>query len=172
MDDEHGQVMSAYFKANQLIAGCHLPQLYIKLEYSPTNNTHLTEKFFSQVLEVALIDLFVVNKLCVTAFSSGHYERAEKYLSDALLRVESVSRSGLSSSLSDKWESLLNNLGHTLRKLGRYQESISFHQQALVLSPLNPSTYSTLGYKHTWDLCGTLPQLPRHHAPVPQPPSP
>ena len=56
---------------------------------------------------------------------------------------------GLSSSLSDKWESLLNNLGHTHRKLGRYQESISFHQQALVLSPLNPSTYSALGYEQT-----------------------
>ena len=60
-----------------------------------------------------------------------------------------MSRSGLSSSLSDKWESLLNNLGHTHRKLGRYQESISFHQQALVLSPLNPSTYSALGYVQT-----------------------
>ena len=57
MDDEHGQVMSAYFKANQLIAGCHLPQLYIKLEYSLTNNTHLAEKFFSQALEVAPMSL-------------------------------------------------------------------------------------------------------------------
>ena len=60
-----------------------------------------------------------------------------------------MSRSGLSSSLSDKRESLLNHLGHTNRKLGRYQESISFHQQALVLSPLNPSTYSTLGLMQT-----------------------
>ena len=72
------------------------------------------------------------------AFSSGHYERAGKHLSDALLRVESVSRSGLSSSISDKWESLLNHLGHTHRKLGRYQESIIFHQQALVLSTPTP----------------------------------
>ena len=149
MEYERNQVMSAYFKASQLIAGCHLSQFYIKLEYSPTNNTHLAEKFFSQVLEVALFDLFVVNKLCVTAFSSGHYERAEKYLSDALLRVESVSRSGLSSSISDKKESLLNNLGHTDRKLGRYQMFISFHQQALVFSPLNPSTYSALGHVKT-----------------------
>ena len=106
VENKHDQAMSAYFKASQLMAGCHLPQLYIKLEYSFTNNTHLTEKFFSQALEVALNDLFVLNELCVTAFSSGHYERAEKYLSDALLRVESVSRSGLSSSLSDKWEIL------------------------------------------------------------------
>ena len=149
VENEHDQAMAAYFKASQLMAGCHLPQLYIGLEYSLTNNTNLAEKFFSQALEVAPNDPFVLHELGVTAFSSGHYERAEKYLSDALLRVESVSRSGLSSSLSDKWESLLNNLGHTHRKLGRYQESISFHQQALVLSPLNPSTYSALGYVQT-----------------------
>ena len=69
--------MSAYFKASQLMAGCHLPQLYIKLEYSLTNNIHLARKFFSQALEVALNDPFH-NELGVTAFSSGHYERAEK----------------------------------------------------------------------------------------------
>ena len=60
-----------------------------------------------------------------------------------------MSKSGLSSSLSEKWESLLNNLDHSLRKLDRYQESISFRQQALLLSPLNPRTYSTLGYMQT-----------------------
>ena len=53
----------------------------------------------------------------------------------------------LSSSLSDK--SLLNHLGHTHRKLGRYKESISLHQQAIVHLPLNPSTYSTLCYVQT-----------------------
>ena len=149
VENEHDQAMAAYFKASQLMAGCHLPQLYIGLEYSLTNNTNLAEKFFSQALEVAPNDPFVLHELGVTAYTTGQYERAEKYLSDALLRVEGVSRSGLSSSLSDKWESLLNNLGHTHRKLGRYQESISFHQQALVLSPLNPSTYSALGYVQT-----------------------
>merc|ERR1719369_1004513 len=70
-------------------------------------------------------------------------------MSDALLRVESVSIVGNSSGLSEKWESLLNNLGHTMRKLGRYSEALSYHQQALVLSPLNPSTYSAIGYVQT-----------------------
>jgi len=149
VENEHDQAMAAYFKAAQLMQGCHLPHLYIGLEYSLTNNTTLAEKFFSQALEIAPNDPFVLHELGVTSFSSGNFERAEKYFSDALLRVESVTRTGLCSSLSDKWESLLNNLGHTYRKLGRYSESISFHQQALVLSPLNPSTYSALGYVQT-----------------------
>ena len=52
LENEHDQAMAAYFKASQLMAGCHLPQLYIGLEYSLTN---LAEKFFSQVLEVISI---------------------------------------------------------------------------------------------------------------------
>ena len=60
------------------MAGCHLPRLYIKLKYNNfTNNTHLAEKFFSQALEVASNNLFVLHELSVTTFSSGHYERAE-----------------------------------------------------------------------------------------------
>ena len=47
--------MAAYFKASQLMAGRHLAQLYIVLEYSLTNNIHLAEKFFSQALEVSMI---------------------------------------------------------------------------------------------------------------------
>ena len=63
----------------------------------------------------------------------------------------------MSSSLSAKWESLLlNNNGHTDRKRGRQQESISFKHQALVLSPLNPTTYSALGYVQTGDITNSV----------------
>ena len=48
--------------------------------------------------------------------------------------------------LSCKWESLLNNLGHSARKLGKFTESLSYHQQALVLVPMSASTYSAIGY--------------------------
>jgi len=149
IENEHDQAMAAYFKASQLMRGCHLPLLYIGLEYSCTNNQNLAERFFTQALQIAPKDPFVLHELGVTAFNNGNYERAEKYFSDALLKIESVSIVGNSSVMSEKWESLLNNLGHTYRKLGRYSEALSFHQQALVLSPLNPSTYSALGYVQT-----------------------
>lgn len=48
--------------------------------------------------------------------------------------------------LSEKWEPLLNNLGHVARKLGRYDDALSYHRSALVLKPLCASTYSALGY--------------------------
>ena len=67
---------------------------------------------------------------------------AEKYFEKALIEVKTVHGSVLSS----KWESLLNNLGHTARKLKKYPESLSYHQQALVLIPMSASTYSAIGY--------------------------
>ena len=51
------------------------------------------------------------------------------------------------SSISSKWESLLNNLGHTARKLGKLEDALKYHQQALVLKPKSSSTYSAIGKK-------------------------
>ena len=89
--------------------GCHLPLLYIGLEYSLSNNQQHAERFFSQVpkskkefllsiyvqaLDIAPHDPFVLHELGVTAFQSGQYEVAEKYLRDALLKVEAVCKGG------------------------------------------------------------------------------
>ena len=73
------------------------------------------------------------------------YEGAEKRMLMALSQVQSVKQSTLSS----KWESLLNNLGHTARKLGKLEESLAYHQQALVLKPMASSTYAAIGYVQT-----------------------
>lgn len=71
---------------------------------------------------------------------------AEKYFFAALRQVKIVSDS---SGTPDKWEPLFNNLGHTCRKLGRFEEALNFHRQALVLKPEMASTYSAIGYVQT-----------------------
>lgn len=144
VENEHDQAMAAYFKASQLMKGCHLPLLYIGLEYGLTNNTKLAEKFFTQALAIAPEDPFVLHELGVVAFQSEDYELAEKKFLGAL---EQVQNSG-ESVLPEKWEPLLNNLGHTSRKLKKYQESLEYHQHALVLLPQNAATYSAIGYVH------------------------
>jgi anaphase-promoting complex subunit 6 len=54
---------------------------------------------------------------------------AEKYFYAALRQVKVVSDGN---DVSEKWEPLLNNLGHTCRKLRRFEEALAFHRQALV----------------------------------------
>jgi len=48
--------------------------------------------------------------------------------------------------LPSKWEALLNNMAHTCRKMKKYEQALEYHQQALVLDPMNPSTYSSMGF--------------------------
>lgn len=70
VESEHDQAMAAYFKASHLMKGCHLPLLYIGLEYGLTDNTKLAEKFFQQALLIAPNDPFVLHELSVIHFQS------------------------------------------------------------------------------------------------------
>ncbi|RZF38992.1 hypothetical protein LSTR_LSTR003735 [Laodelphax striatellus] len=143
-ENEHDQAMAAYFKASQLMKGCHLPLLYIGLECGLTNNIDLAEKFFSQAQNIAPDDPFVIHERGVVAFQNRRYNEAEKLFESALAKVRVIYES--KKVIAEKWEPLLNNLGHTYRKLHKYEEALDFHKQALMLSPLNPSTLSCIGF--------------------------
>ncbi|XP_021785525.1 cell division cycle protein 16 homolog isoform X3 [Papio anubis] len=124
---------------------CHLPMLYIGLEYGLTNNSKLAERFFSQALSIAPEDPFVMHEVGVVAFQNGEWKTAEKWFLDALEKIKAIGNEVT----VDKWEPLLNNLGHVCRKLKKYAEALDYHRQALVLIPQNASTYSAIGYIHS-----------------------
>lgn len=67
-EKEHDQAMAAYFKATQLMRGCHLPLLYIGVECGLTKNLQLAEKFFFQAMSIAPFDVFVLHELGVIKF--------------------------------------------------------------------------------------------------------
>ncbi|XP_048656522.1 cell division cycle protein 16 homolog isoform X2 [Marmota monax] len=124
---------------------CHLPMLYIGLEYGLTNNSKLAERFFGQALSIAPEDPFVIHEVGVVAFQNGEWKTAEKWFLDALEKIKAIGNEVT----VDKWEPLLNNLGHVCRKLKKYAEALDYHRQALVLIPQNASTYSAIGYIHS-----------------------
>uniref|UniRef100_A0A0A9YB07 Cell division cycle protein 16 n=1 Tax=Lygus hesperus TaxID=30085 RepID=A0A0A9YB07_LYGHE len=145
IENEHDQAMAAYFKASQLMKGCHLPLLYIGLECGLTNNIKLAEKFFLQASSIAPMDPFVIHEKGVVAYQNNDYTTALKYFEDALAKVKEINEVVI----ADKWEPLFNNLGHTCRKLGKLSKSLEYHREALVLSPLNPSTLASIGFVYT-----------------------
>ncbi|XP_075887196.1 cell division cycle protein 16 homolog isoform X2 [Nelusetta ayraudi] len=145
VESEHDQAMAAYFTAAQLMKGCHLPMLYIGLEYGLTNNSKLAERFFSQALSIAPEDPFVIHEVAVVAFQNGDWKNAERLFLDAMEKIKAIG----SEVTVDKWEPLLNNLGHVCRKLKKYDQALEYHRQALVLIPQHASTYSAIGYVHS-----------------------
>jgi anaphase-promoting complex subunit 6 len=49
---------------------CHLPLLYVGVENGLTNNAKLAESFFSQALEIAPKDPFVLHEMGVAHFQN------------------------------------------------------------------------------------------------------
>ena len=139
-EGEHDPAISAYFTASKLMPGSHLPFLYLGLEYVTTNNVKLAEHFFREALAISPDDAHVKHELGTVAYQNGNYIAADKYFKDALKRLETLG--GL---ISENWESLFNNLGHVSRKLGRYEEALQYHKQALNVCPQNSTTYSSIG---------------------------
>lgn len=77
--------MAAYFKATQLMRGCHLPLLYIGVECGLTKNYDLSQKFFYQAMSIAPLDVFVLHELGVIKFE---YEQWVIENSDQIVRLE------------------------------------------------------------------------------------
>lgn len=139
----HDQAMNSYLKAARVMEGCHLPQLYIGLEYCLTNNTKLGEQFFDDAFAIAPRDPHVLHEIGVMAYRSEHFESAAKSFQSALSALESVFST--SARIPRLWEPLFNNLGHTYRKLKRYQDSLTYHKKALLLCPKSPTTLAAIG---------------------------
>ncbi|CAA0832462.1 Anaphase-promoting complex subunit 6 [Striga hermonthica] len=138
--EEGDQAMSAYRTAARLFPGCHLPTLYIGMEYMRTHSFKLAEQFFMQAQAVCPSDPLVYNELGVVAYHMKEYKKAVWWFEKTLAHVPS--------SLTEMWEPTVVNLAHALRKLKRYNEAIIYYEKALALSTTSLSTYAGLAYTY------------------------
>ncbi|XP_055906784.1 cell division cycle protein 16 homolog [Eupeodes corollae] len=144
-ENEHDQAMAAYFKATQLMRGCHLPLLYIGVECGMTKNLELAEQFFYKALFVAPLDVFILHELGIIKYEYQCYDSAEDIFRATVEIVTARSNKNMED-ISPKWESLFNNLGHCCRKNKKYEEALKHHQFALLLKPQSAQTYTAIGY--------------------------
>ncbi|XP_027127100.2 anaphase-promoting complex subunit 6 [Coffea eugenioides] len=138
--EEGDQAMSAYRTAARLFPGCHLPTMYIGMEYMRTHSFKLAEQFFMQARAIWPSDPLVYNELGVVAYNMKEYDKAVWWFERTLGLI--------ASSLSETWEPTLVNLAHALRKLKRYNEAVTYYEKALALSTRSLSTYAGLAYTY------------------------
>ncbi|KAM7279275.1 hypothetical protein ACFE04_006409 [Oxalis oulophora] len=134
--EEGDQAMSAYRTAARLFPGCHLPSLYIGMEYLRTHSFKLSE----QAKKICPADPLVYNELGVVAYHMKEYSKAVSWFEKTLAHIPSP--------LSEMWEPTVVNLAHSYRKLKMYHEAISCYEKALALSTGSPSTYGGLAYTY------------------------
>lgn len=100
-----------------------------------------------------------MSHLSFIAFSSSRYEDAEDIFRETLKIVTAQAEEN-KEPISARWEPLMNNLGHCCRKNKKYDESLKYHERALVLKPLTAPTYTAIGFVHA--LKGNLDQAVDH----------
>ncbi|KAF2314404.1 hypothetical protein GH714_026063 [Hevea brasiliensis] len=137
--EEGDQAMSAYRTAARLFPGCHLPTLYIGMEYMRTHSYKLAEQFFMQAKTICPSDPLVYNELGVVAYNMKEYNKAVLWFEKTLAHIPS---------LSQLWEPTVVNLAHAYRKLKMYHEATSCYERALTLSTRSLSTYAGLAYTY------------------------
>lgn len=96
-------------------------------------------------MSLAPLDVFVLHEMGVIKYESESFEDAEEIFRTTLGMVTEICKKN-NEPLSDRWEPLLNNLGHCCRKNKKLSESLSFHTRALSLKPLSSETYTAIGF--------------------------
>ncbi|KAH9728620.1 Anaphase-promoting complex subunit 6 [Citrus sinensis] len=134
--EEGDQAMLGYRTAARLFPGCHLPTLYIGMEYMRTHSFKLAE----QAKTICPSDPLVYNELGVVAYHMKEYNKAVWWFEKTLAHIPS--------SLSEMSEPTVVNLAHAYRKLKMYHEAISCYERALTLSNRSLSTYAGLAYTY------------------------
>ncbi|EDV93002.1 GH18518 [Drosophila grimshawi] len=152
-ENEHEQAMAAYFKATQLMRGCHLPLLYIGVECGLTKNLELAEKFFLQAMTIAPMDVYVLHELGVIKYEYEYYDGAATIFQCTVDIIKQRAKTN-NEEVSARWEPLFINLGHSCRKIQKYEEALYNFQFALLLKPQSGTTYTSIGFIHA--LLGNL----------------
>ncbi|XP_021857896.1 anaphase-promoting complex subunit 6 isoform X1 [Spinacia oleracea] len=146
--EEGDQAMLAYRTAARLFPGflifsssrCHLPTLYIGMEYMRTHSFKLAEQFFLQAKTICSSDPLVYNELGVVSYHMKEYKKAVRWFEKTLASIPT--------SMNATWEPTIVNLAHAYRKLKMYREAIKYYEKALTLSTKSLSTYAGLAYTY------------------------
>lgn len=146
-EGEHDQAIAAYSTAARLFQGSHLPQLFLGMQHLALNNMSLAHEYLcaayamstgassGSVPTITLNpsgglaplggDPLVLNELGVVLYHQNHLEGATELFRQSL---------SLASSLHcepGSWVATRANLGHALRRIGRFLESLDEFDECL-----------------------------------------
>ncbi len=159
--DETDQAQTNYRTAGRLLPGSHIPALCVGSEYLRSRNDTLATLFLEQARTACPTDPLVQHELGVAHYRAGSYAEAVDAFSHALQLTQHGSRAQSSNGSSNgshgsngRWEATHFNLGHALRKLGRYDDALRSYERSLALAPGRASVHAAMGL--TMHLKGSL----------------
>lgn len=146
-EGEHDQAIAAYSTAARLFQGSHLPQLYLGMQHLALNNISLAHEYlcaayamstgsasdsnFSIALNPSIGapplggDPLVLNELGVVLYHQNNLDDAINLFRQALQLAASLQCEPAA------WVATRANLGHALRRIGRFSESLDEFDECL-----------------------------------------
>ncbi|KAL2863265.1 anaphase promoting complex subunit CDC16 [Aspergillus lucknowensis] len=146
-EGEHDQAIAAYSTAARLFQGNHLPQLFLGMQHLALNNMSLAQEYLcaayakstgtaagtvpsipsipSSELSPLGGDPLVLNELGVVLYHQNHLEGAVDLFRQSLVLAASLHCEPAA------WVATRSNLGHALRRLGRYSEALDEFDECL-----------------------------------------
>ncbi|PLB52021.1 TPR-like protein [Aspergillus steynii IBT 23096] len=146
-EGEHDQAIAAYSTAARLFQGSHLPQLFLGMQHLALNNMSLAHEYLSaayamstgaasgSVTTIPALpspeghslggDPLVLNELGVVLYHQNQLEGAVELFRQALALAGSLHCE------PGAWVATRANMGHALRRIGRFAESLSEFDECL-----------------------------------------
>ena len=130
--------MAVYRTCTRLFPGSHLPHLYIGMENLRTNSLATAQLNFQTAHDLGKADPLVLNELGVAFYKRRLYSEAREYFLRALDLA----------SESESWvkETVLCNIGHSLRKAGDHKAALGYFEKAHLLNPRDGAILFALAF--------------------------
>ncbi|KAI9027461.1 hypothetical protein CLU79DRAFT_739303 [Phycomyces nitens] len=125
---------------NELVTSSHLPYMYIGKQYMSLGDMNNALENLSKSYEMCKTDPFLLVELGVYYINTKDYINALEYLRKAL--AFSYKRQG---PMSQMWEALWCNFGHTYRHLKEYDRAFKCFELAMSYNQNNPDIYTSMG---------------------------
>ncbi|KAK2763145.1 anaphase promoting complex subunit cdc16 [Arachnomyces sp. PD_36] len=147
-EGEHDQAIAAYSTAARLFQGSHLPQLFLGMQHLALNNMSLAHEYLSAAYSMSSGsvspgfpsipshpsedrlpslggDPLVLNELGVVLYHQSHLEAAVELFRQSLALASSLDCDPAA------WLATRANLGHALRRLGRFDAALMEFDECL-----------------------------------------
>ncbi|KAK2837031.1 hypothetical protein FQN49_006477 [Arthroderma sp. PD_2] len=164
-EGEHDQAIAAYSTAARLFQGSHLPQLFLGMQHLALNNMALAHEYLSAAYSMSSGSLTAGSAHSSSADSNGTQSKSTPVGGDPLVLNElgvvlyheanledaiDLFRQALALAVSlecdpSAWLATRANLGHALRRLGKYEEALSEFDECLRIGAGGSTTVYT-GY--------------------------
>ena len=145
--DETDHAMAAYRTAARLFPGLHEPLVGMSLEYAKMNNMPLAEEMMRLAYAKCPHDPSLLHEMGTLAYKDGKYDEACKLL-ERVVEILEQQVTVSNAEAEDIREVSLVNLGHTYRKLQRWEDSLDVLHKALSLEPYQPGTHAAIAYTY------------------------